>query len=119
MTALPGLFSHNFLSFIIDIVDRGSFGFPVFVFEGFEHAGGAEIHLIDGLGLIFSEVELDLSDFSGFCVTNEVVVCLLFSACNAYKHENIGGNFPDGCHSQFHFVLTFSFAYLLSKFVSL
>eukprot|EP00178_Gracilaria_changii_P005608 TRINITY_DN1935_c0_g1_i1.p1 TRINITY_DN1935_c0_g1~~TRINITY_DN1935_c0_g1_i1.p1 ORF type:complete len:247 (-),score=31.68 TRINITY_DN1935_c0_g1_i1:603-1343(-) len=119
MTALPGLLSYNFLSFIIDVVDRGSFGFSIFVFEGLEHAGGAEIHLIDGLGLIVSEVELHLSDFSGFCVTNEVVVCLFFSACNAHKHEDIRGNFPDGCHSQLHFVLAFSFAYLLSKFVSL
>ncbi len=104
ITAFPKVLSDNFFSLVVDVEDWSRECFSLLEIERPEHACSAQTTLVNHKFLVFSEIELGLSDNFSLDVKNVVVlndakllVLMLFSlVADTDEHEAVLGSFPQG-----------------------
>ena len=111
VTAEPCFLGYDLLCLIVDVENRSFKRLSVLKIKTSEHAGGAQVSLInDQLLILLTKTELRLSDDRSLNIQNvivlndtQILVLLLISlVADTNHHKDISGSFPHGVKSTLH-----------------
>lgn len=122
ITACPFIYCHNFLSFMMDIVNRSARWFSMSKIESSEHWSCTQIGLVNKLILKFMKWKFWLSDNVCLSITNKnilnnfqirIFVLLSCFIRIANKHKAIFLSLPHCCHCDLKILYTILQSHLL------